>query len=136
MGLDMYAYSAPTKLLGDAQINCGKLLYTDDGKPKEDVNTDFAYWRKFSALHDWMHTLYENKGGTGDFNCQQVRLMPEDIDNLEIAAKIKTLRPVAGFFFGNDEGFTDEDRDDVLLFVNSARGAFACNHAVIYDSWW
>jgi len=132
----MYAYSAPAKLIGDAQINMGSKLRTKNGNQKKGVNTDFAYWRKFSALHSWMHDLYTSKGGTGDFNCQQVRLMPEDIDELEKAAKDKKLSPVSGFFFGHDTEFTNEDRNKVLEFVAKCRGAFSCGHVVIYDSWW
>ena len=132
MGLDMYAYTAPIKLVEDKQTNVQDCVFAD-GLPMEGVNTEFAYWRKFSALHAWMHSLYESKGGTGDFNCQQVRLMPEDLDKLEAAAKAKDLMPVAGYFFGNDESFTDED---VLDFVVNARTAIADGQAVIYDSWW
>ena len=136
MGLDMFAYSVPAKLVGDSQINMTHKFYRKDNKPKCGVNTNFAYWRKFSALHTWMQILYETKGGTGDFNCQQVRLMPEDIDDLEEAAKTKSLRPVSGFFFGYSDTFSDEDKDDVLEFVDKCRKAFKAKQAVIYDSWW
>ena len=137
MGLDQYAYSAPAKLLGDVQINMQSLLFNKrTKKPKKGIKTDFAYWRKFSALHAWMRELYADKGGTGEFNCQQVRLMPEDVDALEKAAQAKDLHPVSGFFFGNDDGFTDEDQKEVLEFVTKCYEAFAQGDAVIYDSWW
>ena len=135
MGLDQYAYTAPKELVGDAQINMAACLY-EGSKSKEGVNTDFVYWRKFSALHAWMQSLYESKGGEGDFNCQQVRLMPEDLDALQKAANNKELTPVAGFFWGHDEGFDEDDRDTVLDFVNKARSEIAADRAVIYDSWW
>lgn len=135
MRLDMYAYSAPANLIGDNQINVNAALF-EEGKPKEDVNTNFAYWGEFYALHDWMHTLYCSKGGDGDFNCQQVRLMDEDLDALKAMAEGKKLKPVCGFFFGNDEYFTDEDKEEVLEFVKKAKAELSVDRAVIYDSWW
>lgn len=100
-------------------------------------NNEFAYWRKFNALHGWMQDLYERKGGTDPaFNCNTVRLMPEDIDELEQAAQNKLLAPVPGFFFGGQDEFSDDDRDDVLAFCAKCRVAFDEGNAVFYDSWW
>ena len=96
----------------------------------------FAYWRKFNALHGWMHRLYESKGGEGEFNCDTVRLNPEDIDELEKAAMEKSLSPVPGFFFGSQEEFNDEDREEVLNFCSKCRSAFSEGKAVFYNSWW
>ena len=92
--------------------------------------------RKFNHLHGWMEHLYRSKGGTGDFNCNTVRLEPNNIDALESLAKLKALAPTAGFFFGGNEPFSDEDRDEVLEFINKCRTAFKENNAVFYDSWW
>lgn len=97
---------------------------------------EFAYWRKFNALHGWMQDLYERKGGTGDFNCDTVRLKPEDIDELEDAAENKLLTPVSGFFFGSQKEFNDEDRKEVLDFCSKCRSAFSEGKAVFYNSWW
>lgn len=97
---------------------------------------DFAYWRKFNALHGWMHRLYESKGGVGEFNCDTVRLNPEDIDELEKAAMKKSLSPVAGFFFGAQTEFDDEDQKEVLDFCSKCRSAFSEGKAVFYNSWW
>lgn len=100
------------------------------------MNRDFAYWRKFNALHGWMQDLYERKGGTGDFNCDYVRLKPEDIDSLEQAAKEMSLKPVAGFFFGSQDKFNEEDKEEVLDFCDKCRNAFANGLVVYYTSWW
>ena len=97
---------------------------------------DFAYWRKFNALHGWMKDLYERKGGEGEFNCDTVRLNPEDINELEEAAKNKLLAPVPGFFFGSQDEFNDEDREEVLEFCSKCRLAFSEGKAVFYNSWW
>jgi hypothetical protein len=136
MGLDMYAYTAPAELVGDQQVDLNGKLFAD-GKPVEGVDTDFAYWRKFNHLHGWMNQLYDRKSGTSaTFNCNTVRLMPEDIDVLESLATLKALPATEGFFFGGNEPFSDEDRLEVLAFVAKARTAFSEGKAVIYDSWW
>lgn len=136
MGLDMYAYTAPAELVGDAQVDVNDRLFFD-GHPVEGVDTDFAYWRKFNHLHGWMEKLYRHKGGKSeDFNCNTVRLMPEDLDVLESMASMKALAPTAGFFFGGQEEFNDEDKSEVLEFVKRARSAIAEGKVVIYDSWW
>jgi hypothetical protein len=101
------------------------------------LNTEFAYWRKFNHLHGWMNKLYDKKGGTSEsFNCNTVRLMPEDIDVLESLASLKALPATQGFFFGGDEPFDDDDKESVLDFVAKSRIAFSEGKAVFYDSWW
>ena len=136
MGLDMYAYTAPAELVGDEQVDMNDRLFSE-GKPVAGVDTDFAYWRKFNHLHGWMEKLYRSKGGeSADFNCNTVRLMPADLDRLEAMASMKVLAPTAGFFFGGQEEFNDEDKQEVLDFIAKARQAIADGKAVVYDSWW
>lgn len=134
MGLDMYAYTAPIDMVGEKEVDLNDLLFID-GKARDGVKTDFAYWRKFNNLHWWMHELYYRKGGERQtFNCTTVRLMPEDLDKLW--ADAPTLKPQGGFFWGEVELMTKEDIEEVQQFVINARGAIAQGKAVIYDSWW
>lgn len=136
MGLDMYAYTAPAELVGDQQVDLNETLF-EDGKPREGVDTDFGYWRKFNHLHGWMEQLYRKKGGARQsFNCTTVRLMPEDLDVLESLAKAKALTPTEGFFFGGYELFNEDDQESVLEFVRKARAAIGEGKAVVYDCWW
>ena len=134
MGLDMYCYVAPVLLTGDLQVD---LKITDDDGELLEVK-EFAYWRKFNSLHGWMRNLYIKKGGKDpEFNCNTVRLMPEDLDKLQTDAEQKKLIPTSGFFFGNTESpFSDGDRDAVLEFVEEARKAIDNNLAIVYDSSW
>jgi hypothetical protein len=158
MGLDMYAKTIKASLVGEQQIEVD--LYKALGvtghnenaseeeneaitstnksliaiaKAKGDFNDDFAYWRKFHQLHGWMESLYNRKGGTHEFNCVNVRLMPEDLDLLEQDAS--TLKDTAGFFFGNLK-LSDEAIQDVHDFIGKAREAIEQSNAVFYDSWW
>lgn len=137
MGLDMFAYSAKKGVLADDdQVDVSDKLYKDD-QPAEGVDSEFCYWRKFNHLHGWMENLYRTKGGKDkDFNCSTVRLMPEDIDRLESMARMKALPAKGGFFFGDLAAFSDDDRKEILEFIEKARKVFANGGAVVYDSWW
>lgn len=135
MGLDMYAYTAPADRFGDNdQTDLNDLVF-EDGKAREGVDTEFAYWRKFNNLHQWMADLYYRKGGKQtSFNCTTVRLMPDDLDKLWDASP--DLKPQSGFFWGDEEDMTPEDVDEVRQFVTKSRAAIADGKVVLYDSWW
>ena len=131
MGLDMYAYTCKATDIGDKQVDI------EINSDSTEFDRGFDYWRKFNHLHGWMEQLYIKKGGSSqEFNCNTVRLMPEDLDVLESMAKLKSLAPTGGFFFGDQDPFNDSDRDAVLEFIKKSRAAIADGKAVIYDSWW
>lgn len=136
MGLDMYAYTCDAEEIKDQQVDIQ--LYDDDGNQLiANLDREFAYWRKFNNLHGFMESLYKRKGGKDDsFNCNIVRLMPEDIDVLESLATLKALPPTEGFFFGATNPLDDDDKEEILDFVKKSRAAFTEGKAVLYDSWW
>ena len=117
MGLDQYAYIGT-------------------GEEREDVH----YWRKHNRLQGWMEELYRRKGGTEEFNCVDVELTLEDIDQLETAILNKDLPETGGFFFGNDSysdyegeyGYKNED----INFIEKAKKLLANNKKLYYSSWW
>jgi hypothetical protein len=124
----MYAYTCDQEQVGDKQVDI-------DLDKVRGLDRDFAYWRKFNNLHQWMADLYFKKGGqSSSFNCNTVRLMREDLDRL--AAEAATLKPASGFFWGDEDDMTPEATKDVLEFVERSRLAIANGKAVIYDSWW
>lgn len=134
MGLDMYAYTAPAEMVGDKQTDHNELIFKD-GHAVAGVDRDFAYWRKFNNLHQWMESLYYRKGGERtSFNCVTVRLMPDDLDRLE--AEASKLSPGSGFFWGDENEMTQGDIDEVNTFIKRSREAIAEGKAVLYDSWW
>ena len=73
MGLDQFAYH---RKVGT------------EGKPEE-----FSYWRKHNRLQGWMENLWRQKTGNteGEFNCQEVILSLEDLDELEKVIKDRNL---------------------------------------------
>ena len=136
MGLDMYAYTVSADLIEDRQVDMNEYLQEVEELAPGRVNREFAYWRKFNHLHGWMEQLYRKKGGSQDtFNCTQVRLMPEDIDQLEQDMQNNQLHPMGGFFFGDDKLYP-EDVESLQQFIQDSREAFKDNLAVLYDSWW
>lgn len=121
MGLDMYAYTTRNHLRQDVDFETSECA-------------ELHYWRKHPNLHGWMEELYRTKGGTADdFNCVNLRLTVEDIDQLEIAIRGKSLPATTGFFFGESDG---TKATDDLNFVASAREALAAGLMVFYSSWW
>jgi hypothetical protein len=126
MGLDMYAMSTTPETIGDQLIDIVPLNGTGEVY-------EIAYWRKFNALHGWMEDLYVRRGGVEEFNCVQIRLLPEDIDRLE--SEMNTLRPRNGFFFGSQDIYP-EDIETLKSFIAKAREEFADGRVVMYDSWW
>lgn len=131
MGLDMYAYRvAKENAIGDFEIAKG-----EDGYRIIEDN-DFAYWRKFNALHGWMEQLYRAKGGTKEsFNCVPVRLTEQDLNQLIEDVGSNKLKPTQGFFFGAQEIYP-EDLESIYTFVGRALSAIKQGDAVYYDSWW
>lgn len=91
---------------------------------------DFAYWRKFSLLHEWMHALYVLKGGAHEeFNCTNLRLTAADLDALENWFK--------GFGPTTPEGWTyHEIQDQVDVFIRNARLAIIDGDAIYYSAWY
>jgi len=118
MGLDQYAFSIS----------------------KDDERKELAYWRKHNRLQGWMHELFEDNGGEGDFNCVDVELTSSDIESLEVVVNNKMLPETGGFFFGGDsysdyEGEHGYKKDD-LKFIEVARQELKKGNRVFYNCWY
>lgn len=119
------ALRIPAELVGDKQVD----IVFQDTAPLDTFHT----WRKHPNLHGWMEALYRKKGGKQCFNVTPLRLMPEDLDQLESDINSTSLPPTAGFFFGRSDG---SERADDLDFIAKARAAIKVGYAVFYNSWW
>lgn len=128
MGLDMYAYKVKKGVITES---------VDFDLPESsDDHEEFFYWRKHPNLHGWMEDLYRDKGGKDEsFNCSNVQLTEEDVNNLESDIKDGLLPETAGFFFGTDES-SEEEKNTDLEFVERAREAISEGYDVYYTSWW
>jgi hypothetical protein len=135
MGLDQYAYVAARSnersefYESEGEFVNGEWVVPGKAKPRE-----IAYWRKHPNLHGWMQKLWEAKGGSGEFNGDELELTWEDIDDLEKAVKKRKLPTTSGFFFGNpsDDYYYDHD----LEFIKNARAELFLGLKVFYNSSW
>mgnify|MGYP003627027481 CR=1 FL=1 len=120
MGLDQYAEARK----GEPTIN-------EDGDKEWTDSYELAYWRKHPNLQGFMEGKWE---GEGEFNCVDVELTLEDLDDLEETLDNQELPETHGFFFGEDssEYYAEQDRD----FIVSARAAIKQGYTVVYSSWW
>jgi len=126
MGLDMYAMVRSTK--PETAVD----FRTEDGVEEMELH----YWRKHPNLHGWMESLYYLKGGTADsFNCVNVEVDLDDLDQLEKHIMEGKLPQTSGFFFGESSLDEDEIKDD-LEFIRDARRAISEGLTVFYTSWW
>jgi hypothetical protein len=92
---------------------------------------DLADWRKHPNLHGFMEDRW---CGEGEFNCKDLELTLEDIDELEEAVNSADLPETGGFFFGGDSSEYYKEQD--LQFCEDAREAITNGYTVIYSSWY
>ena len=123
MGLDQYA-----------NARRGEAIVDDEGYAYYEDSMELAYWRKHPNLQGWMQELYYEKGGEGEFNCVDVELTLDDLDDLEESLDEKALPETVGFFFGGnaDDHYAEADRE----FIVAARAAIKQGYTVVYSSWW
>ena len=151
MGLDQYAYAAlrsgqRSDFNETAEFVDGDVVNKTVPKP-----IDFAYWRKHPNLHGWMERLWwsktdvplseddqflQNAYPTDDFNCVELELTWEDLDQLEkdiLSGKVESL-DTKGFFFGNpsDRHYREYD----LQFIKDAKAQLFLGLKVFYKSSW
>jgi len=122
MGLDQYANA----VRGNATVD-------EDGREEYEDTFELSYWRKHPDLQGWMEELWREKGGEGDFNCKDVELTLEDLDELEQVINAHQLPETVGFFFGTSNA--DEIEHD-RQFVEYARRAIVKGYRVLYSSWY
>lgn len=139
MGLDQYAYARPPR------------------KRNGDDDEQICDWRKHNRLQGWMQQLWEAKGcpnaqtegnEMGDFNCVELQLTEQDIDNLEYAIENFELPEANGFFWGSDSYFWNDENDEPfpeneywykkhdLNFVEQARKMLDKKWRVYYSCWY
>ena len=101
---------------------------------------DLAYWRKHNRLQGWMEERYTVKGGMEEFNCVDLELTEDDIDDLEVAIDGMALPVTGGFFFGDDSyGYYNNeygDKEDDHKFIKDARAALGAGWKIVYSCWW
>jgi hypothetical protein len=99
----------------------------------------FAYHRKFNALQGFMEEMFREQEGEGDFNCRDVIITKEILDQLEARIKEDRLEPTSGFFFGNtdkDDWYRQDVEELMDTVIPEARKYLEEGKKVVYTSWW
>ena len=113
MGLDMYAYTVKRD-----KKNKPLKYHESLARLKETW-----YWWNFYELNDIMFQLYLSKGGEGEFNCDDLMITQEDIDELR-----ENL-------LENPE-ITKEAQEKILQFFNEAENKIEQGYQIYYTNWW
>lgn len=143
MGLDQYAYVAAKAGARDAYYDDVNYAKDDTDPTKIGEPRELSYWRKHPNLQGHMEQLWIKKNldlvqdhhATGaSFNCVELELTWEDIDELEQAVRHNQLPKTTGFFFGSpsDNYYFKQD----LAFVQAARAELFLGLKVFYNSSW
>tara|TARA_Y100001949_G_C15868204_1_gene278297 strand:+ start:293 stop:637 length:345 start_codon:yes stop_codon:yes gene_type:complete len=101
-----------------------------------DTLEELACWRKHPNLQGWMRNLWQDKhpDDEREFNCVDVELTLEDIEQLEGDVLEGRLPTTGGFFFG--ENADDHYKEADLEFCKNARKALEDGLQIVYNSWW
>jgi hypothetical protein len=141
MGLDQYANTVTRRgqqlraEMLKLKTNEERRAFSKENNLPEEVQ-QIQYWRKHANLNEWMTQLAVARGVVKDaieFNCVDLVLTPQDIDDLDEAINSDDLPTGAGFFWGRS---APEDRLSDEEFIVKARRAFARGDQVIYSCWW
>lgn len=133
MGLDMYVWKTQKKY-GVSPIKIDYVAMEQDGVEGE----EFHYWRKNRHIHNWFEKLYRSKGGTGEFNCKEVKITIDDLNHLEQDIKSGEIINFdnGGFFFGEND-YDMYRKEDDLKFIEQAKKELENENVVLYyGSWW
>ena len=144
MGLDQYAYVAAKAGVRD-DYWAGVELNPETGNyfnPTVNEPMEIAYWRKHPNLQGWMEELWIKRGRPGvdtsdaerSFNCIELELTWNDLDDLERAVRARILPETTGFFFGRNSD--DEYYEQDLEFIKNAKAEIFLGLKVFYNSSW
>ncbi len=135
MGLDQYAYRVKmANVRSDINFKAGTTY--DNVTKLDDLgnNMDFAYWRKFYPLDNWMQRLYIKRGGKDGFNCNLVRLYEEDLDKLYNEAQ--HLDFYEGGYCSSAQEEKEYEYSHLMEFIKEAKEAIDEGDAIYYSNWW
>ena len=136
MGLDQFSYRIKKGFI-TKPVDFETESYNEETEEHEVLcdKEELHYWRKHPNLQGWMENLYYEKDGESEsFNCVNVQLTWEDLEQLEKDIKEGDLPETCGFFFGND---SDEYyKEETLEFIEKGLDSIKNGYDVNYSSWW
>ena len=83
---------------------------------------EIGYWRKHNRLHGWMEHLWEKRGNTAEFNCVDLVLDNDDLNQLQKDIEEKELPTTTSFFFGSDsyDHYDEQMQQEDLDIIKNA----------------
>ena len=100
---------------------------------------EFATHRKFNALEGFMRDQWASFGNEGEFNCCDLHISTEILDELKQRIKDDALDPASGFFFGSsekDEWYKQQLKELVEVVIPEVERLMEEGKEVVYSSWW
>ncbi len=95
-------------------------------------------WRKHSDLQGYMEKLAIKKGivkTASEFNCIDLELTKEDIEDIKNAITEEDLPRTSGFFFGQSYRDSSELEEDLIAF-DGALSLQQIGFKIFYNCWW
>ena len=95
-------------------------------------------WRKHSDLQGYMEKLAIKKGivkTASEFNCIDLELTKEDIEDIKNAITEEDLPRTTGFFFGQSYRDSSELEEDLIAF-DGALNLQQIGFKIFYSCWW
>lgn len=136
MGLDQFSYRIKKGFI-TKPVDFSTEKYNEETEEHEVLcdKEELHYWRKHPNLQGWMENLYYEKDGESEsFNCVNVQLTWEDLEQLEKDIKEDNLPETQGFFFG---GNSDEEyKEETLDWIERSLESIKDGYDVYYSSWW
>ena len=136
MGLDQFSYRIKKGFI-TKPVDFETESYNEETEEHEVLcdKEELHYWRKHPNLQGWMENLYYEKDGESDsFNCVNVQLTWEDLEQLEKDIKDGTLPDTCGFFFGDNSD--EEYKEETLDWIERSLESIKDGYDVYYSSWW
>ena len=135
MGLDQFSYRVKKGFITQP-VDFQTEKYNEETEEHEVLcdKEEIQYWRKHPNLQGWMENLYNQKGGEDEFNCANVQLTWEDLEQLEKDIKDGNLPETCGFFFGDDSD--EEYKEETLDWIQRSLDSIKDGYDVYYSSWW
>lgn len=122
MGLDQYAYRVLKRnAVSDIEIK------------KDCDHEEIGYWRKVWPIQNWMESLYQQKGGTNEFNCEVVRVTRSDLERFKKDLLYSGVLEEDQGVSNSHESYAIKQTKD---FLKLAEQALDNGDYVYYDSWW
>lgn len=127
MGLDMYISKSK-----DAEVDGMGFGTPDDTE-------ELHYFRKFNALHSYFADKYlelHPNLNASDFNCINVEITKEMLEEIEQGFSEESILPRSGFFFGDTSRVFPYHLIELGKMIIKAEQAFDEGYKVFYSSWW